>query len=72
MCSSPNSAWIISGDNNGRVKLYCELDKCREKNFKKVHNKWISAIEVTPDGKYLFTSDYDGRLVQWNIKARSL
>ena len=42
------------------------------KDFGKIHKDQIFSITATNDGRYLFTSDYDGNLKQWDIKQKKL
>jgi hypothetical protein len=56
----------------GEMKLISLTDGKLVKAFPNTHDGRISGIVTTADQKFWFTSNSDGRLIQWNYGGNSL
>ena len=55
--------FLAHGDGN--LKLMSLIDGTTIKDFGQIHDEQITAIVITADEKFFFTSSYDGELKQW-------
>ncbi len=65
---TPTHDLIAFGGPNKIVKLVSMSDSSVRFEFTK-HTEWITAMEFSPDGKYLATGDRNGGLHVWEIET---
>ncbi|MBN2546963.1 MAG: hypothetical protein JXB50_14270 [Spirochaetes bacterium] len=64
---SPDNKYIVSGSDDGFIKLWNIISGKNEKTFK-AHQIKVSFVKVTPDGKYIVSSGFEGSYIYPTIK----
>lgn len=79
MATSNNTKYLFTSDMTGHLQIW-EISVLGDtskwdvehrlvlKYQQKMHENAIGSITITPNSKYLFTSDYNGTLAQWAIQ----
>ncbi|MEO0473546.1 MAG: hypothetical protein AAF206_28295 [Bacteroidota bacterium] len=62
---------LVAGTHQGLIQLY-DLKTHRLKSRYKGHNSRISCLGFSPDGRFLASSGFDGKLLLWDIKSNGL
>jgi len=68
---SPDHSLIALGGPSKLVKIFSTRDGRLLHKMKK-HTDWVTALNFTPDGKFLITGDRAGGLVVWDEKGREM
>ncbi len=68
---SPDHSLIALGGPNKLVKIYSAGSGVLLHKMKK-HTDWVTALNFTPDGKFLITGDRAGGLVVWDAQGREM
>src|SRR5688572_10456373 len=65
---SSDQRWIALGGPDRVLKIYRTSDGSLEHRSKK-HTEWVTAVEFSPNAKYLATGDRNGGLVLWEAES---
>ena len=65
---SADQQWIALGGPDRLVKIYDTKDGSLEHKIKK-HTDWVTALEFSPDGKFLVTADRAGGAMLWETAS---
>ena len=58
--------WLALGDMNGHLSVWNAHSGVRYYDFP-AHDKYISSVTITPDGKTVITGGRDGRIRAWKL-----
>lgn len=68
---SPSEDYVFVGTGQGSVLAFnINLNKW-EFAFDNGHSDIVTSIVISNDGKFLYSSSFDGRIVQWDLAAKA-
>ncbi|MBE0676644.1 MAG: High-affnity carbon uptake protein Hat/HatR [Bacteroidales bacterium] len=67
---SPDASWLASGDDNAVIRMI-PLNGDRIGFELKGHSDKIKSIVFSYDGNYLYSAGLDGKVLKWDIAART-
>ncbi len=67
--SPPNGARIVSGGDDGSVRLWSLVGRQVGEPFQG-HDHWVRSVAFSPDGQHIVSGGDDGTVRLWEIKSR--
>jgi hypothetical protein len=67
---SPDASWLASGDDNAVIRMI-PLNGDKPGFELKGHTNTIKSIVFSYDGNYLYSAGLDGKVLKWDIAART-
>ncbi|MDR0542382.1 MAG: caspase family protein [Dysgonamonadaceae bacterium] len=71
-CNFISNDLTAGGKPDGSIHLFNATNREFMKTLNKGHNAAITDIQVSPDGKYFYSSSEDGKLCMWNAQTQEL
>jgi myo-inositol-hexaphosphate 3-phosphohydrolase len=70
----PENSYFFLSDLTGHLLQYkmSERDLKLDHDYQQIHKGGIRSLACTKDAKYLFTTEYNGIMKQWNYKDKSM
>ena len=70
MAVSPDASWLACGSSNSSIKMIPLKGNDQEFDLKG-HSGGIRSLVFSYDGRYLYSAALDGKVLKWNISART-
>jgi WD40 repeat protein len=67
---SPDAGWLACGQFNSVIKMLPLKDNGIGYELRG-HNSVIKSLVFTPDNKYLYSASLDGKILKWDLAART-
>lgn len=67
---TPNGHWLVSGDEEGTVRIW---ESGSGKLVRRIdgHDRTVTQVAVSPDGRMVYSGGRDGFVYQWNLLPSS-
>ena len=68
---SPDASWLACGENNSVIKMIPIKGTSAIQYDLRGHSGTIKSLVFTYDGKYLYSASLDGKVLKWDIAAKT-